>query len=71
MKTLYKIRERRKMQVQPNHADAEFGRVHPVQKSWEVETYDLPPKVVAERRSFSAAENWITKNGGVVHEVCS
>lgn len=65
----YKIRERRHVTILAEHLGAEFERVHPVGRTYEVETYELPPVVVVTTQTFAAAERWIKKHGGSVGEV--
>jgi len=66
---VYRIRERHRLIINPNHPHGEFGKVHLIKKWYEVETMTAIPKVIKTFRSFGAAEKWCEKNKCDVGEV--
>ena len=66
----YRIIERRKQLFLIDHDDGEFGKVHPVRRTFDLETITWPPETVKSFKSFRAAETWAKKNRYEVGEVC-
>jgi len=65
----YRIVERRKTIFLVDHPDGEFGRAHPVRRSFEIETIEWPPKLVKSFGSFQAAKLWAKQNKFAVSEI--
>ena len=58
----YRIIERRKTAFLMGADNSEFGKIHPSNRTWEIETITWPPKTVGSFTSFKSAEVWAKRN---------
>ena len=64
-----RIVERRKTVLQMGAEGAEFGKVHPSEKMFEIETIGWPPKTIKSFNAFSAALKWAKCNQVEIGEI--
>jgi len=54
----YRIIERRKTAFLMGADNSEFGKIHPSNRTWEIETITWPPETVKSFASLKSAKTW-------------
>ena len=49
--------------------DAEFGKIHPSQRVYEIESITWPPKLIKTFHSFSSAMAWAKTEEMIIGEI--
>ena len=65
----YRIVERHKSIFNIDDDSGDFGRLHPVKITFEIETILWPPKTIKVFQSFYAATTWAKRNKMEIGEI--